>query len=289
MNISRLLHAAIRGARKAAPAILAVGGGVLVVAGVVGTAKASTSVADIVEEHKEAKKEIEERVEKEETYSDKEYRQDVSSLYFKTGVKLAKKYAVPFGSVALGIGMMGYSNKLLADRAKEAVAYAGTVYSAFGKYRERVIADQGTDKDRQYRLGETEKKIAQVYPDGTINELTQKTFDISPEYSCYARVYDDGNAGWSKDPMESRQYLLQLQDSLSYRLLKTGFVSINEVYAILKYPRVKNGNSIGWKYIPGTPNRVDFGIYNVNNPANVAYINGLETNIVLEFNVNAFI
>ncbi len=67
---------------------------------------------------------------------------------------------------------------------------------------------------------------------------------------------------------------------------------MNEVYDMLGFPRTKGGQSLGWVYNEKNPvgdNYVDFGIYNLNDEANCAFINGYEYNIILDFNYDGCI
>ena len=75
-------------------------------------------------------------------------------------------------------------------------------------------------------------------------------------------------------------------------LRSRGHLFLNEVYDMLGYPRIKEGNIIGWIYDEKNPvgdNFVDFNIYPLNgivDQAKINFINGDERSILLDFNVD---
>ena len=108
-------------------------------------------------------------------------------------------------------------------------------------------------------------------------------------YSDYARFFEDGCNGWSKNP-EFNLMFLKNQQSYANDLLKTrGHLFLNEVYDLLGIPRTQAGNVVGWIYDeehPNGDNFVDFGIYDINKAKNRDFVNGYERTILLDFNVD---
>ena len=111
------------------------------------------------------------------------------------------------------------------------------------------------------------------------------------EYSEYARFYDCGNEGWTKDPEYNLMFLRQQQNYANEKLKVNGHLFLNEVYDMLGIPRSKAGQVVGWIYDEKNPNGdnfVDFGIYD-NKDGNRRFVNGYEATILLDFNVDGVI
>ena len=139
------------------------------------------------------------------------------------------------------------------------------------------------------------KEVEEVVTDENGNEKVEKK-NVSvvgvPEYSDYAKIYDDGNTGWCKDPEASLMFLRRQQDYANDKLKEKGYLFLNEVYEMLGFQRTKAGQMVGWIYDEKNPNGdnyVDFGIYDVNKPKNAEFLDGKERAIILDFNVDGVI
>ena len=61
------------------------------------------------------------------------------------------------------------------------------------------------------------------------------------------------------------------------------------MYDALGFDRTQAGQIVGWVYDEKNPtgdNFIDFGIYDINDPQKVRFINGHERSILLDFNVD---
>lgn len=120
-------------------------------------------------------------------------------------------------------------------------------------------------------------------------EQTEPKVEIpSVDVSQYARFFDEGCPNWSKDPEWNLMFLKQQELYANEMLKRNGFLFLNEVYDMLGFPRTKTGQIVGWIYDEENPigdNRVDFGIYKTL-PGNRNFVNGIERNILLDFNVD---
>ena len=83
---------------------------------------------------------------------------------------------------------------------------------------------------------------------------------------------------------------LRHQQNYANDILKNrGYLFLNEVYDMLGFPRTKYGQIVGWVYDEKNSNGdnfVDFGIYDKDNPEKRKFVNGYETAIWLDFNVD---
>lgn len=109
------------------------------------------------------------------------------------------------------------------------------------------------------------------------------------EFSQYARIFDNGCPGWTKDAEYNLAFLKQQQDYLNEQLKARGYLFLNEVYERLGIPKTKDGQVVGWIYNTENPigdNFVSFGLDNLNNQIVSDFVNGYERNVMLDFNVD---
>lgn len=106
----------------------------------------------------------------------KEYKGEIRHLYFDTGVKLIKIYIIPVGLGVVSGGLILGSHRILTKRLAGAVALYKASDEAFKEYRQRVIEDQGEDKDFEYRYGVKEREFEGVETDskGKEKKVTEK-------------------------------------------------------------------------------------------------------------------
>ena len=122
-------------------------------------------------------------------------------------------------------------------------------------------------------------------------KVEKKTINIADpnEFSDYARFFDDGCTGWTKDPEYNLMFLKDQQRYANDLLKSKGYLFLNDVYDMLGIPRSKAGQCVGWIYdekYPVGDNFVDFGIYDINNEKARDFVNGCERTILLAFNVD---
>ena len=140
-------------------------------------------------------------------------------------------------------------------------------------------------------LDTKEVEEVSVNEDGT-ESVVKKTVDVvdPSTISEYARFFDDGCTGWTKDPEYNLMFLRDQQRYANDLLQSKGHLFLNEVYDMLGIPRTKAGQVVGWFYDEKHPvgdNFVDFGIYDTNRgTANRDFVNGYERTILLDFNVD---
>lgn len=281
--------------KKHSPEILAVAGTVGVVASGVMACKATTKLNGILEESKKRIDTVHGYVEDNgfsEKYTEEDSKKDLAILYTQTAVKLVKLYAPSVILGGLSITAMLTSNKILRKRNIALAAAYTTLDKGFKEYRERVVERFGKelDKELKYNIKAQEVTETVTKEDGSEETVTNVVEVANPnEYSTYARFFDDGCPGWSKDPEFNLMYLRRQQDYANELLKAKGHLYLNEVYDILGMPRSKAGQIVGWIYDEKHPigdNFVDFGIYDMNRPKNRDFVNGYERTILLDFNVD---
>ena len=284
---------------------------ILVVAGVVGTAtstvmacKATTKVNDVLADSKEELDKIHvagERLEKGEElicadgshYTEENHKKDLAIVYTKSAIKVAKLYAPSVILGALSITAILSSNNILRKRNVALAAAYTAVDKSFKEYRGRVVERFGKELDHELRYNIKAKEFEETVVDEKTGKekKVKKTVEVSEldQYSDYAKFFDEGCAGWSKDPEKNLFFLRRQQDYANEVFKAKGHLFLNDVYDMLGIPRTKAGQIVGWIYDEKNPigdNFIDFGIYDTHKEANRSFVNGYERTILLDFNVD---
>lgn len=295
-TLSRKFHKVGFKLKKHSPEILAAVGVVGVVGSAVMACKATTKLSDIMEESKNNIEMIHDYVEKNgfsEQYTEQDSKKDLTIIYAQTGVKLVKLYAPSVILGALSITSLLASNNILRKRNVALAAAYTTVDRTFKEYRGRVVERFGKELDHELRYNIKAKEVEKTVTneDGTQSVVKEhvNVVDNPNHNSDYARFYDDGCIGWTKDP-ETNFVFLKMQMAHATDLLKArGHLYLNEVYDMLGIPRSKAGNIVGWIYDETDPTRdnfVDFGIFDAHRRTARDFVNGHERTILLDFNVD---
>ena len=281
--------------KKYSPEMLVAAGIVGAVASAVMACKATTKLSEVLEESKEEIDAVHNYVEEEgfsEKYTKEDHKKDLAIIYAQTGLKLVKLYAPSVALGALSITGIVASNNILRKRNVALAAAYATIDKGFKEYRDRVIERFGKDLDRELKYNIKAKEIEEqtVNENGEIKTV-KKTVNVADpnKYSDYARFFEDGCIGWSKDPEYNLTFLKHQQSQANDILQKRGYLYLNEVYEMLGIPKTKAGHVVGWIYDEKNPvgdNYVDFGIYDLYNERSRAFVNGYERTILLDFNVD---
>ncbi len=282
--------------KKASPEIMVVAGVVGVVTSTVMACKATTKVNDILEETRKQVDDVhnvlDSDVVSEDEYNNDDAKKDLAIIYTQTGVKLIKLYAPSVLVGALSITGILASHKILKKRNVALTAAYATIDRSFKEYRGRVVERFGKELDRELRYNIKAQEIEEKTVDKDGNEtIEKKTISVvDPNmYSDYARIFDNGSMGWTKDPEYNLMFLKLQQNQANDRLRAQGYLFLNDVYDMLGIPRTKAGQIVGWIYDKENPvgdNFVDFGIYDIYNEKACDFVNGRERSIVLDFNVD---
>lgn len=293
-NASRMFSKLTLNGKKYAPDIMVIAGVAGVITSTVMACKATTKAGEITEKTKNQMTQIHEVAEtKPDQYSEEDMKKDTVIVYTQTAVGFAKLYgpAVILGTVSIAC-ILGSHHILSKRNAALAAAYA-TVDKSFKDYRGRLVERFGKELDKELRYNIKAKEFEETVVNEETGEETTvvNTVNVADaiEYSDYARFFDDGCAGWTKDSEHNLYFLKCQQNYANERLQKRGYLFLNDVYEMLGIPKTKAGQIVGWVYDEKNPNGdnfVDFGIYNINKERARAFVNGYERTILLDFNVD---
>lgn len=303
MNITAIRNAVTRvGGRgllvtkKYSPQILT---GVGIVSGVTSTvlaSKATLKAQPIVDDTKTYVQIVKEQ--REVLTGRGEYQKELTFAYARGGIDLIKLYAPAASVGAIGIVCIVSAQGIMQKRNASLAAAYVAAEKAFAEYRKRVEAAIGTDQERALRYGLTEKD-----KHDTKKGVVEKEVVIDPNgVSLYAKIFDENNPNWSKDPEYNRVFLVSQQQFANDLLHARGHVFLNDVYDALGIPRTSAGAVVGWVLSKDGDNFVDFGLYNLNVAGyeddrihdtiaeqRIDFVNGHRAAVLLDFNVDGVI
>ena len=282
--------------KKRGPEILVTLGVIGTIASTVMACKATTKLQEITEDTKEQIDSVHEAVEHPENlseeYTEKDAKHDLTVIYTQTGIKIAKLYAPSVILGTLSLTSIITSHNILRKRNMALAAAYTTVDKCFKDYRGRVVERFGEEIDKELRYNIKTKEIETVKKndDGTEEVVKEEvvTAELNSE-SDYAKIYDDGCTGWTKDPSMNLQTLKKIQAFANEKLQSQGYLFLNDVYKMLNIFPTKAGQVVGWIYDEKNPvgdNYVDFGLYDIHDERKRAFINGTEKCVILDFNVD---
>lgn len=301
-------HRAILLAKKFSPEILT---GLGIVAGgatVVTACRATAKLPDILDEHENRAEVIDDTLRYgvteiqvggnepvEMAYSEADAKKDRVKNTLTTGLAVARNYAPAIALGATSVTCILGAHGIMGKRNAALTAAYSLVQNQFNDYRNRVKEEFGKDKDYQLLNGLKSDTIdiEVVNPEtGRKKKEKKEVVVVDPNgYSQYARCFDPTNQNWI-DSAEMNLLFLRNQQNYANDLLHSrGHVFLNEIYDGLGIPRTSEGAVVGWVLSDdgSTDNFIDFGIYSVDNQLAIDFVNGYESSIWLDFNVDGVI
>lgn len=288
------------GIKKHSPEIL-IGTGIAAGVGTVVLAcVATTKAGDILDKHNEEMEKIEKAKEiaKPEEYTEKDIKKDRMIVWRDTSVGFAKLYwpAALCGAAAITCTLAGH--KVLAARYGAATAALTVTQGLFSKYRERVVEDQGIEKDRQYLLGSKIEKKAIVEevedPETGKKKVVKKDaeyIDIDVDTATgaiqvFGEFNRDGkrNYEWDENVDICLTTLRAKQNWWNDIFRARGHIFLNEVLVDLGMAPTQAGQVLGWTFEEGKV--IDFGLGDYSDPQIRRFINGRQDCLVLHFNID---
>jgi hypothetical protein len=276
-------------AQKHSPRILFGAGIVGVVATAVLASKATLKVEGVLDDHAKTLMTI--KTVEHENYNDDDREKDTVVLYIQTAMKLTKLYAPAVTIGLLSIACLTGSHHIMSQRNAGLMAAYSALEKGFNKYRERVVADLGTDKDREYRYGTETREFVEETDEGPVVTREERIADIG-DRSVYARLFGkETSASWNPHAEYNIMFLRAQQNYLNDKLRARGHVLLNDVYDALGLDRTKEGTVVGWVWgSKDGDNYIDFGIFDKEmQPQHFDFFTGRENAVWLDFNVDGLV
>ena len=204
--------------KKASPTIMIVGAAIGGVTATVLACKATITAQDILTEHyaqvesiHTAKKQIEDgtvQLSEGETYTEKDYKSDITTTYVQTGLKLAKVYApaVTLGAVSL-LGCMFGSHHIMSKRNASLTAAYIALDKAFEEYKSRVSDRFGSrvQEELEHNIKAVELESKSTNEQG-VEETIKEYKDIAMQHtSPYTCIFDETVDTWQADNQLNKQ------------------------------------------------------------------------------------
>lgn len=234
---------------------------ILVMAGIAGTVvsavlacKATTKVAEILDETKGTLDTIHEGMEtgaiNGQEYTTEDGKKDTVVVYAQTGMKLAKLYAPAIILGTLSITSILASNNILRKRNVALGAAYAAINKSFKEYRGRVIERFGEQVDTELKYGIKAKKFEkiEVDPETGKEKKVKKTVMVADPnlQSDYAVYFDSKSRNYETNPDYNRMFLKAQQAFANDKLQTRGHLFLNEVLDDLDLPRTPAGQIVGW-------------------------------------------
>lgn len=234
---------------------------ILVVAGIAGTVvsavlacKATTKVAEILDETKGTLDTIHEGMEtgaiNGQEYTTEDGKKDTVVVYAQTGMKLAKLYGPAIILGTLSITSILASNNILRKRNVALGAAYAAIDKSFKKYRGRVIERFGEQVDTELKYGIKAKKFEEIEVDpetGKEKKVKKTVMVADPNLqSDYAVYFDSKSRNYETNPDYNRMFLKAQQAFANDKLQTRGHLFLNEVLDDLDLPRTPAGQIVGW-------------------------------------------
>lgn len=269
---------------------------ILVMAGIAGTVvsavlacKATTKVAEILDETKGTLDTIHEGMEtgaiNGQEYTTEDGKKDTVVVYAQTGMKLAKLYAPAIILGTLSITSILASNNILRKRNVALGAAYAAIDKSFKEYRGRVIERFGEQVDTELKYGIKAKKFEEIEVDpetGKEKKVKKTVMVADPNLqSDYAVYFDSKSRNYETNPDYNRMFLKAQQAFANDKLQTRGHLFLNEVLDDLDLPRTPAGQIVGWTK-DGPDGYVNFRIVEVERETEDGRH---EPTLLLDFNV----
>lgn len=234
---------------------------ILVVAGIAGTVvsavlacKATTKVAEILDETKGTLDTIHEGMEtgaiNGQEYTNEDGKKDTVVVYAQTGMKLAKLYGPAIILGTLSVTSILASNNILRKRNVALGAAYAAIDKSFKEYRGRVIERFGEQVDTELKYGIKAKKFEEIEVDpetGKEKKVKKTVMVADPNLqSDYAVYFDSKSRNYETNPDYNRMFLKAQQAFADDKLQTRGHLFLNEVLDDLDLPRTPAGQIVGW-------------------------------------------
>ena len=234
---------------------------ILVVAGIAGTVvsavlacKATTKVAESLDETKGTLDTIHEGMEtgaiNGQEYTTEDGKKDTVVVYAQTGMKLAKLYGPAIILGTLSITSILASNNILRKRNVALGAAYAAIDKSFKEYRGRVIERFGEQVDTELKYGIKAKKFEEIEADpetGKEKKVKKTVMVADPNLqSDYAVYFDSKSRNYETNPDYNRMFLKAQQAFANDKLQTRGHLFLNEVLDDLDLPRTPAGQIVGW-------------------------------------------
>lgn len=267
---------------------------ILVVSGVVGlgatavmAARASKNAQPVIDNHKKGRAEIGIISKATEKHIRKEQQAQLIGLYVDTTKSLARVYGPTIAVGTVSAASVLWGHRILRGRHVATMAAYSGMMEQFTAYRDRVRKTLGEKAELDIFHGAHGEWVED--PDHKGEYKLQPKYEESPNdgYVYFRPWFDETKNGFKRDPSINYMWLKGIQAHQNKMLQVRGYVMLNDVFDDLGWPRVPEGQVMGW--LRDTDNGdgyIDFGFMTGQDPHTQAFREGKEATVRLNFNVD---
>lgn len=283
-SVSRFSYRTVLKTRANSPTILVVAGVIGLGATAVLAAKATRNLDPILDDHAKARIDINADMT---LTTKKDEQKALLNLYMGTGYKLTKLYgpALFVGSTS-ALAVLG-GHKILRGRQIATMAAYSGLLDQFNLYRGRVAKTLGEEVEKGIYEGAHGEWVED--PENKGEYKLKPKFDkaLAGPPSYLRPWFDERNVHWTRDALANKMFLTGVQSHMNNMLQHRGHVFLNDVFDALKIERIPVGQQAGWVWNSRTgDNFIDFGFMSSIDPHSVAFCNGVEKSVQLNFNID---
>lgn len=286
-------------AQKHSPKVLFVAGTVGVITATALACRATLKVSAVLDDHEKRQANLEGALDVRSEAGNTEgsavdrITRNLAQLKVQTGLQIAKLYAPAIAVGAVSIAALTGSHIVLTKRNAGAMAAYAGLDRAYKEYRDRVSKEYGEDVDRKFASGGYEVEVEEKLADGTVRKDV-KVKKSAHGGSPYAVVFDEHSKRFTREPGMNAMIVQMQQSYANDKLRAQGHLFLNEVYDMLGLPRTKAGAVVGWVWRRENEektgdNYVSFGVFDGDQERAEAFIDGDESAVWLDFNVDGMI
>lgn len=211
----------------------------------------------------------------------------LTPIYIMGARRVVTLYGPGIMMGAASLFLLLASHGTLRRRNKALLSTIGVVSQGFAIYRQRVVAEQGTEADERFYYGAEARKVTtlEIDADGKKKKTksTKNHIPDEPDPIMYQRTFDHTMPMWNSDPDMNEFFLQITQQHMDDWLKIKGYVLLNEAYAALGFEETPEGAVVGWSTnVPGD-DYVSFGLDNDINKREG------DDRWILDFNVNGVV
>jgi len=230
--------------------------------------RATLKCEDVLDTHAEKMEKVEKTIELanagelHEEYTVEDAKKDRTVITVQTGLEFIKLYGPAVTLMGASIGCILGAHRIMSKRNVALMAAYKVVEEAFSEYRKRVVEELGEAKDAHFRYGtETVEETETVIdPEtGKKKKVKKESEEVNGvKVSGFSRVFEEdqpdqygswtGSTQWSKVHDYNLEFLARKEQYFNDLLKSRTFVTINDVFDELGFPRTEAGMIAGWKY-----------------------------------------
>lgn len=218
---------------------------------------------------------------------------DIKLINTRFALSAVKAYGPSLALIGAGGLMIGAGHNIQCKRLAQMSAAYATLSSSFKKYSDNVIERFGEKVDGDLRIGyNPDKEKAEEKPSEDKKDVEEppKFSDIYPTsgiYSEYARIFDESNPHFKKQPVYNQVFLDSCEREANDKLRIKGYLYLNEVYEMLGYEPTEAGQIVGWMYDKHQKDGyITFNHRNTNYETSCRFMDGYHPEVILDFNVD---